>query len=1235
MEAQTSMEYGRTAKRQRLEYGCSDCGQTFAHKQSLNRHKKTAHGSPKLTCSQCKMTFTRRDNLHRHLKTHLQQGGANESTPRGTSATEPTPTQQEPVEPPCDLQALGGTMQVHTIPGEGIQKYDPMTFLKGKYDEVKKVLKQAIKDRGELKWYLTIKVKMSRRKGEVVETVEPHFRGKCQTSLKFEDPDEGMKESIKKIYTSFIEFQRQGSNWTVDKVVDLTIHMARYRPLRGSSYTPLPIKLRAKHAIVNVQNRDQKCFMWSVLAALYPVKQHAERVAKYAQYVNQLDTTGISFPVKLVDIPRFERQNNISINVFGYEKGDVYPLHVTKQRFERHVDLLMIANSKKSHFCWIKDLNRLLFDQKSYGHRHHYCPYCLQGFTKQRILDDHLVYCQTHGPQKVDMPKDEDKWLYYKNVRKQLKVPYIVYADFECLQVPISRCEKSPESSSTEKMTKHVPSGFAYKVVGLSPEHCKPLVTYRGLDATDKFVECMVKEQEDIEEKFKQCELMVMTGRDWQSFKTATQCHICKAPLGPNPVRDHCHITGEFRGATHSECNLNYKFTGRIPVVFHNLRGYDSHLIMQAIGKIQSKPISCIPNNMEKYISFSLGCMDFIDSFQFMNFSLEKLVSNLAKEGPSKFVHMTQHFGADQLPLLLRKQVYPYEYFDSEARFLETQLPPKEAFRSSLTDEDISDEDYAHAQGVWEEFRIRDLGQYHDLYVSTDVLALADVFENFRGICLNYYGLDPAHFYTSPGLAWQAALKMTGVKLELLTDIDMHLFIEKGLRGGISMISHRHAKANNNQVPNHDPDLPNTYIAYLDANNLYGWAMSQALPVSGFQWLDDPHIDVTEVPDDASVGYILEVDLDYPQELHDLHNEYPLAPEKMTVTEDMLSPYASQLLKELDMSGISTEKLIPNLRQKERYVVHYRNLKLYISLGMKLTKIHRVLAFEQSPWLKAYIDFNTNRRKCAQNDFEKEFFKLMNNSVFGKTMENLRKHVDVKLVNNSKRARKFIAKPTFHAFRIFNKDLVAIHMQKQRLILNRPIYVGFAILDISKILMYDFHYNYIKSKYASKAQLLFTDTDSLCYYIQTDDIYQDMLQDSNLFDTSEYPTDHVLYSTVNKKVLGKMKDETHGIPIQEFVGLKSKMYSLIFEEKGELVEKKTAKGIKKSVIKSHTKHEHYKQCLFERRIHMSNMTQIRSYSHQLYNIKLNKLGLSPFDDKRYLLSDGISSLAYGHYHISA
>ena len=260
--------------------------------------------------------------------------------------------------------------------------------------------------------------------------------------------------------------------------------------------------------------------------------------------------------------------------------------------------------------------------------------------------------------------------------------------------------------------------------------------------------------------------------------------------------------------------------------------------------------------------------------------------------------------------------------------------------------------------------------------------------------------------------------------------------------------------------------------------------------------------------------------------------------------------------------------------------MHYRNLKQHLTLGMRLTKIHRVLVFDQSPWLKTYIDFNTEKRKNARNEFEKDFFKLMNNSVFGKTMENLRKRVNVKLVNTEKQLEKLSASPLFDYFRIFNEDLIAVNMKKPSLYLNRPIYVGFCILDLSKVLMYDFHYNYIKAKYGNRATLLFTDTDSLCYNIRTDDVYRDMYGDLDLFDTSEYDHNHFLFSTRNKKVLGKMKDETHGIPVQEFVGLRPKMYSLLYQEGGRDVEKKTAKYIAKYVTKRHIRHAHYKDCLF-------------------------------------------------------
>ena len=610
----------------------------------------------------------------------------------------------------------------------------------------------------------------------------------------------------------------------------------------------------------------------------------------------------------------------------------------------------------------------------------------------------------------------------------------------------------------------------------------------------------------------------------------------------------------------------------KIPVIFHNLRGYDSHFIMQEIGQIvkdntyvykgktRQMRINAIPNNMEKYMAFMLGDnLVFIDSFQFMSSSLDKLASNLPKE---KLKFLSKALNGKKLELVSKKGVYPYDYMDSFEKFKETQLPPKEAFYSILNDQNISDKDYQHAQEVWQEFGLKNMGEYHNLYLQSDILLLADVFENFRKTCLKHYKLDPCHYFTSPGLSWDAMLKMTGIELELMTDIDMFQFIEKGMRGGTSYIANRYGKANNKYMRNYDPNEPSKYIMYLDANNLYGWAMSQHLPTGGFKWMTQNQInklDLDKYKEDSEKGLILEVDLEYPDNLHVLHNDYPLAPEKVKVTEDMLSDYSKNIADEFKMSTGLVQKLIPTLGKKEKYVLHYRNLQIYMKLGLKLTKIHRVLEFKQSPFLKDYIDFNTKMRTNAKNAFEKDFFKLMNNSVFGKTMENLRKRVDIRLVTDQEQMAKLVNKPTFINWKIINEDLVVVHKIKETLTLNRPAYVGMCILDLSKTLMYDFHYNYIKQKYDSKAKLLFTDTDSLTYELETQDAYQDFWKNKNKFDNSDYPENSPFYDKTNKKVIGKFKDEVSGMPIIEFIGLRSKMYSYLKEND---LDKKTEEQIK-------------------------------------------------------------------------
>lgn len=704
---------------------------------------------------------------------------------------------------------------------------------------------------------------------------------------------------------------------------------------------------------------------------------------------------------------------------------------------------------------------------------------------------------------------------------------------------------------------------------------------------------------------------LIMTKEDEEKFLKANECYICNKKYTDKDikVRDHCHITGKYRGSAHQECNLQLRLNPeevKIPVIFHNLRGYDSHFIMQEIGAIvknhtyknnkgeeKQMNINAIPNNMEKYMAFMLGNhLTFIESFQFMSSSLEKLVSNLPKES---LKYTSKSFKGEKLDLMVRKGVYPYDYMDSFEKF-NHKLPSKEDFYSILNDQHISNEDYEHAQNVWNKFSLKNMGDYHNLYLKSDILLLADVFENFRNTCLEYYKLDPCHYFTSPGLSWDAMLKMTNIKLELMTDIDMFQFIEKGLPGGISYIANRYSKANNKYMKEYYENKPSKYIMYLDANNLYGWAMSQYLPTSGFKWMTQKqidNIDLAKYKEDSKNGLILEVDLKYPQDLHNFHNDYPLAPEKVKVTDSMLSNYSKRIADKYNISTGLVYKLIPTLSNKEKYVLHYRNLQLYVDLGFKVSKVHRVLEFNQSPWLKQYIAFNTEKRKNAKNAFEKEFFKLMNNSVFGKAMENIRKRVDVRLVTDEKKLLKLTSKPTYVSCKIFNENLVAVHKIKETITLNRPAYVGMSILDLSKTLMYDFHYKYIKKNYGEKAMLLFTDTDSLTYEIEANDVYRDFWIDKDKFDNSDYPEGSPYFDKTNKKVIGKFKDETAGVPICEFVGLRSKMYSYIKDnEKGG----KTAKGIKKNVIKNNITHKNYRDTLFNNKQMHHKMKTIRNDS---------------------------------------
>ena len=1178
---------------------------------------------------------------------------------------------------------------------------DPLAQLQNTRKAIENHIISLIGSMKGLKFVETLKVTFKKTVNDKTVYKTAYFNSKPQIIINNTEIRESLQLSKDQILNMIAKWISEGSGWTIQSVDNHYLNIVQYQPMKGSSYIELPQELRHHlKGLINMKNEDNECFRWCHIRYLNPQDKNPQRIKKSdKEFIKKLDYSGIEFPVATKQYNKIEKQNEININVFGYENKQPYPIFVSKEKYERQMNLLLITEDENKHYVLIKDFNRFMFNQTKHEHRKHFCMHCLQCFSSEEVLNNHKNNCiQVNGTQAVKMPNKDNNILKFNNFHKQQPVPFVIYADFEAITEKISGCQPNNNKSFTDAYQKHTDCGFGYKVVCCyDDKYSQPLKIYRGEKAVYTFLEYVLDEVKYCKKVMKKefNKPLKMTKEDEKKFQKAEECHICDKKYTDKDirVRDHCHITGKYRGSAHQECNLKIRVNPeevKIPVIFHNLRGYDSHFIMQEIGTIVKDyeytnnkgqkcqmNINAIPNNMEKYMAFMLGNhLTFIDSFQFMSSSLEKLVTNITKCGkcntckPDKCMKLNinnknktlQHktslpcnecknckdkdkacinpnyeklkytskiFKDKKLDLMSRKGIYPYDFMDSFEKF-NHELPAKEDFYSILNNEHISKEDYQHVINVWNTFNIKNIGEYHDLYLKSDILLLVDVFENFRKTCLEYYKLDPCHYFTSPGLSWDAMLKMTDIKLELMTDIDMFQFIEKGLRGGISYIANRHRKANNKYMKDYNKNEPSKYIMYLDANNLYGWAMSQYLPTGGFKWMKQnkiENLDLGKYHEESKKGLILEVDLEYPEELHDLHNDYPLAAEKVNVTKDMLSKYCKRIAKKYNISTGLVHKLIPTLSNKEKYVLHYRNLQLYMDLGLKVTKVHRVLEFDQSPWLKQYIDYNTEKRKNAKNDFEKDFFKLMNNSVFGKTMENIRKRVDVRLVTDEKKLLKLTSKPTYISSKIFNENLVAVHKIKETLTLNRPAYVGMCILDLSKTLMYDFHYNYIKDKYGDKAKLLFTDTDSLTYEIEAKDVYKDFLKDKDKFDNSDYPEYSPFLYKTNKKVIGKFKDEAAGVPIIEFVGLRSKMYSYIKEDqKGG----KTAKGIKKNVIKNNIMHDDYKETLFNNKQMHHKMKTIRSENHQLGSYELNKVSLSCFDDKRYIRKDGLKSYAYCH-----
>ena len=1060
-----------------------------------------------------------------------------------------------------EQSAFKAYANAYTISNIHLKGLNGLTYFPYQFERLNEYLE---KHKG-MKLNATVKISVANIYDEMQDVI---VRTRSYTIINSDELKKALNNMRNDIGVRISDMALYQSGLMIVKIKEIHMMFNKYNPTRAGKYINLPKWISLKKACINIKNKDEKCFKYAIQCGYHKIyeKSHSENFYHYKKIEDCLNFAGVTFPANNNDIDKFEELNhNVSVNVFEVDDEQeqiVIGRKLKNKDAKCHVDLLRIDEDDISHYVYVKDCSRLLNSQKSkFRNKSYFCKYCHTGFGTQELLNKHYEKgCMEVEGQQIEMPTPDEK-LKFKHHFKKLRCPFVIYADFECLTEEL----KQPEDDEikTYNYQEHKPCGFMLNLVN-AVDNTNQEFLYRGDDAVDVFCKKINDIREEIKEKMKENKEILMTDEDRKDFKTATRCFICgdrfnktykteKEAEKYKKVRDHCHFTGKYRGCAHSICNLNYcNRQFKIPVFFHNMKNYDGHLIIQNAEKLSNKKkIDVIAQNSEKFINIGFDSLSVKDSFSFITASLDKLVSmtkydNTDEKERSKWVlrdNWQSNFRYSSkndiiktekcLDLLTEKGVYPYDYMNSFDKFNDEHLPSKEQFYSRLTEEEITNDDYNKAKQIWKHFGIKSMGEYHDLYLKKDVLLLTDVFENFRDMCLSYYGLDPVYYYTLPNFAFDAMLKLTGIEIDLVYNQEMYEMIEAGLRGGMTQTTCKKVEANNKYMgSDYDKNKASSYINYLDANNLYGLSMIQKLPYRSLKWDDKITEDDIINYDNGRTGYILEVDLEYPKELHDLHNDYPLAPEVMNVKSNMLSEKQVEIYKLINGSkepkDEKTKKLILNLNDKSKYVVHIRTLQFFLKHGLKLKKIHRAIKFEQKEILKPYIEFNTEKRKNARNDFEKDMFKLLNNAVFGKTMEDKRKHLDFEIVSDERRFMKCVNNPSFKHSHIINENLVGVEKRKPKLKLDKPIFIGMSILDLSKQHMYKFYYDVMKPKYGDNIRMVYTDTDSFVFHTRTDDIYQDLQEINDEMDFSGYDKNHKCYDATNKKVLGKFKDECEG-----------------------------------------------------------------------------------------------------------
>lgn len=1033
-----------------------------------------------------------------------------------------------------------------------------------------------------------------------------------------EDSNEFLENQFQALLSDVENRQLEKSGWSLYGIEFLEVRISRHLYLPGRCFVNLPKWILHKKAIYSIKNKDSHCFKYSIIA-IHLRKSGVRKInLKKIKLELHKFNFNINSPPSKRDITKFCSLNNASVNIFGVEGKNIYPILLTKQIKQQHFNLLYFENGHHAHYFPIISLSRLFGSQINKSEaKKYFCLRCLLHFPSKERLAIHLNSCGDENLAKIKLPEGES---YYKFDRHDSvhTNKIIITLDTESYLRPVHTCAPDTNQSFTNIVQRHELASFGVflhceinsEVTKNIPRGYYGLVSKSSDELEDALINYFDKVTRTASRLFA-CDYPInMTNEDEKQFKSASTCYICYKSFTETDykIREHDHYVefNNYLGCAHRNCNLLVRRKRFISIWGHCMGSYDAKYLVRMFASRNFK-IKLIPHNIERFISFSVwmnNCeLRFNDSYLMFHDKLETVLASLPHD---HFYETKRNFPPESHSLIMSKLDFPYSFLSCGENLDCTEFPDQIHFRNDLIEEDISNESYEKAHKLWHIFKCKTFKDFVYQYNKSDVIQLHDSIMYLRKLIYDKFGVDLTSFYTLPQVSITCLLKLSKVQIQLFDSSMQQEYdlTQRCLYGGLVNSNVRYTEASENK-----------HIHYIDANSLYPFiAHDYKLAIGNYVFVDPDSKNWAIAYTSGDFGYLIECDIFFPDETHDLLNCVVPAFEKKTVP------------------GTKTPRLIGDFEPKFNQVVTLQHFQLLLSLGVQIPKIHFVLRFKQDLYMNKYLQIVAQWRKEATSVFSSNLFKGIGNMALGKFAEKLVDRQRLEIVTDPKRLDKLVRKGNFKDRSIYNYDnfsMTMVQMAQTVVVMNRPIIVSAMIWNLSKVYMIDFWYHKLKPVFGETQKLIFMDTDSYCFSHQSDDYVAQFQRLKEYMDFSNLDPSNPLYDVTNKKVLGKFKCENADKKILAVCCPRSKVYSILYEN--DCMNK--LKGVQKNFVKRHLSFQDYKNCVIDGVQKYATYKSIISKEHNLYTVQQCKLALDNFDCKRHILPGGINSLAHFHYKI--